>query len=254
MTLLRVDMSDTTRLVLPLIAAAQAQKHVTHNEAILKLDGLIQMSAASFTTTAEPATPADGDLYLLPPGKTGTHWSSAANQAVAHFYDGVWHFYTPSEGWTCWVRDSDILYVFGGTTWSNLAGAQSFTPTITYQTPGDLSVAYTTQVGLYYRLGSLVVFTGRVGFTPTFTTASGNCRIGVPWTNSNPSLGGGFCSVGPAPTYPSGKTWLTLGISSGASALTINAHGSASSVAVLTAAQIVSGTTWDVIFGGVTSA
>ena len=35
-------MSDTTtRLLLPYILAAQAQKHVTHNEALRRLDGLV---------------------------------------------------------------------------------------------------------------------------------------------------------------------------------------------------------------------
>jgi hypothetical protein len=38
-------MSDaTTRLLLPYILAAQAQKHVTHNEALQILDGLVQLS------------------------------------------------------------------------------------------------------------------------------------------------------------------------------------------------------------------
>ena len=34
----------TTHLALPYILAAQAQKHVTHNEALRLLDGLIQIS------------------------------------------------------------------------------------------------------------------------------------------------------------------------------------------------------------------
>ena len=40
-------MSDaTTHLLLPYILAAQAQKHVTHNEALRILDGLVQLSVA----------------------------------------------------------------------------------------------------------------------------------------------------------------------------------------------------------------
>lgn len=34
-------MADTTRLALPLISESQAQKHVTHNEALQELDGLV---------------------------------------------------------------------------------------------------------------------------------------------------------------------------------------------------------------------
>ena len=114
-------MSVTTKLGLPLLAAAQAQKHVTHNEALLKLDGLTQLSAVSYTTIAQPASPADGELYLLPAGKTGTNWAGAANHAIAHYHDGSWHFYTPAEGWIAWVRDTHLCYVHDGAQWTPYA-------------------------------------------------------------------------------------------------------------------------------------
>ena len=45
-------MTDTTpRSGLPLLAAAQAQKHVTHNEALLQLDAL---SCARSSTAISP--------------------------------------------------------------------------------------------------------------------------------------------------------------------------------------------------------
>ncbi len=53
-------MSDaTTHLLLPYILAAQAQKHVTHNEALRLLDGLVQLSVLDrdLTSTARPARP-----------------------------------------------------------------------------------------------------------------------------------------------------------------------------------------------------
>lgn len=64
-------MSDTsTNLLLPFLAAAQAQKHVTVNEALLKLDALVQLAVVSATTSAEPGSPSDGQVYILPAGKT----------------------------------------------------------------------------------------------------------------------------------------------------------------------------------------
>ena len=51
-------MSDTTKLVLPLIEAAQAQKHVTHNEALLTLDVLIQLSVLDRDLIDSPTSPA----------------------------------------------------------------------------------------------------------------------------------------------------------------------------------------------------
>lgn len=60
----------------------------------------------------------------------------------------------------------------------------SWTPAVTYTTPGDLSVSYTTQIGRYVKIGKLVFLKGVITFTPTFTTASGELRItGIPFTH-----------------------------------------------------------------------
>ena len=50
-------MSDaTTHLLLPYILAAQAQKHITHNEALRILDGLVQLSVLDRDLTAPPGS------------------------------------------------------------------------------------------------------------------------------------------------------------------------------------------------------
>ena len=49
-------MSETTQLGLPLLQPAQAQKHVTVNEALVRLDGLTQLVLASATVTAPPVS------------------------------------------------------------------------------------------------------------------------------------------------------------------------------------------------------
>ena len=52
-------MPDTTpNLALPLIAGNQAQKHVTVNEALRLLDGLVQLTVLDRHLTAPPASPA----------------------------------------------------------------------------------------------------------------------------------------------------------------------------------------------------
>jgi hypothetical protein len=64
-------MTKTTNLALPFIDAAQAQKHVTHNEALQLLDALVQLSAIARDQTAPPASPAEGERYLVGAGATG---------------------------------------------------------------------------------------------------------------------------------------------------------------------------------------
>lgn len=61
----------------------------------------------------------------------------------------------------------------------------SFTPTITFATPGDLSTAYTEQFGQYTIIGNMAFVRLRVIFTPTFSTSTGNFYLqGFPVTTT----------------------------------------------------------------------
>jgi hypothetical protein len=53
-------MQVTPRLGLPFLAAAQAQKHLTHNEALLKLDELWPLNVIDISLEVAPAAPAAG--------------------------------------------------------------------------------------------------------------------------------------------------------------------------------------------------
>jgi hypothetical protein len=109
-------MSDSPLLTLPYLAAAQAQKHVTHNEALSMLDGLVQLAVLSRVLAAPPATPADGDRYLVPAGATGD-WSTHIGQ-VALRMEGAWRYFSPREGWRMWVSNEDALLTFDGAAWT----------------------------------------------------------------------------------------------------------------------------------------
>jgi len=68
-----------------------------------------------------------------------------------------------------WIYDADSNIRQGIN--STLTG--TFTPTITFATPGDLTVAYAAQTGSYSIVGNLLYVNVSVTFTPTYTTASG---------------------------------------------------------------------------------
>lgn len=106
---------QSDNLSLPFIQPSQAQKHVTHNEALQRLDAVVQLSVKSASDTAPPANPTAGERYILPAGVTGA-WSGFAGQ-LAVYENMAWQFYTPSEGWFAWVSDIDQLWIFDGTTW-----------------------------------------------------------------------------------------------------------------------------------------
>ena len=109
-------MSDaTTHLLLPYISAAQAQKHVTHNEALRLLDGLVQLSVLDRDLTAPPGSPADGNRYIVASGATGD-WAGW-DQNVALWTDGAWLRLPPRIGWRAWVEDEALLLVYDGASW-----------------------------------------------------------------------------------------------------------------------------------------
>lgn len=114
---------QTPNLVLPYIAAAQSQKHVTHNEAIRMLDAIVQVGVSSRTLTEPPAAPTDGDRYIVPTGATGA-WAGAA-ATIAAWQDGAWAFYMPRTGWLAWVSSEAKLYVFTGSVWTPQASGSS---------------------------------------------------------------------------------------------------------------------------------
>ena len=109
-------MSDiTTHLLLPYILASQAQKHVTHNEALRLLDAMVQLSVLDRTRTAPPASPADGDRHIVASGATGLWAGWDLN--VAFWVDGVWMRLVPRPGWLAWIANEAAFAVWNGTTW-----------------------------------------------------------------------------------------------------------------------------------------
>jgi Protein of unknown function (DUF2793) len=73
-------MTSTPHLGLPLIAAAQAQKHVTHNEALFGLDALVHLAVRDRDLATPPAEPDDGDRYIVPVGAVGA-WAGRADKS-----------------------------------------------------------------------------------------------------------------------------------------------------------------------------
>lgn len=87
----------TPRLDLPLIQQSQAQKHVTHNEALAILDLLVQLVVQDFDINTPPGSPQDGQVWALGDTPTGD-WAGQASMLAARI-NGGWAFLTPQEGW-----------------------------------------------------------------------------------------------------------------------------------------------------------
>lgn len=108
-------MANTYQFGLPLIQPAQAQKHVTVNEAVARLDAVAQLRVVSTIVATPPATALDGECYVVPSGATGD-WAGRAGE-VAVFSNGGWVFLSPKTGWRGWDESSGTEIVHDGGAW-----------------------------------------------------------------------------------------------------------------------------------------
>lgn len=116
-------MSDeTVNLALPYILPSQAQKHVTHNEALQRLDAIVQLVIAG-EASAPPDNAVEGDCYLIAASPTDA-WAGKPGW-LALRQDGVWILIQPREGWRAWFSTDARLRVLTGGTWQELEGAES---------------------------------------------------------------------------------------------------------------------------------
>ncbi|WP_299665067.1 DUF2793 domain-containing protein [uncultured Ruegeria sp.] len=106
---------NSPRLNLPYLQPAQAQKHVTHNEALRGLDLVVQLSVASTDATIPPAAPDQGETYALGAAPTGA-WAGLDGKLAA-WLDNGWHFFTPEPGWRAWDQSAGQLKVWDGSAW-----------------------------------------------------------------------------------------------------------------------------------------
>ena len=107
-------MSQSTNLRLPYLAANQAQKHVTVNEAFRFLDALVQLSIKSAALSAPPGSPADGNRYIVAAAPTGA-WAGrdARRRLAGRRLDAA----GAAAGLAAWVVDEASFLAWNGSAW-----------------------------------------------------------------------------------------------------------------------------------------
>ena len=115
-------MTLSPHLQLPLVAAGQAQKHVTVNEALIALDALIHLAVDSGPQDNPPSEPEEASRWIVGATPAGA-WAGQAHK-LAVCLDGGWRFHVPRRGWLVQVAETVGLLVFDGAAWSPLAAPQ----------------------------------------------------------------------------------------------------------------------------------
>lgn len=125
------------------------------------IDALLLCAVINSSTLTPPASPSNGDAYLLIGSPTGA-WAGKGNNVAVWSTeiteDGNntkvpgWNFYAPNAGWMVWNTAVSQFYVFNGSSWNTLQTAQQ----IALQTNG---AANTSQSKLNLVAGSNITIT-----------------------------------------------------------------------------------------------
>ncbi|MDO5657833.1 MAG: DUF2793 domain-containing protein [Paracoccus sp. (in: a-proteobacteria)] len=115
---------SSARLGLPFVQQAQAQKHVTMNEALTRLDAMVNPVLQSVTRATPPETVLPGACFAVPT-HAGGDWAGQGGQIVMAG-NGGWIFAAPQAGMRAFVADEGVTALFDGETW--VSGALTLSP------------------------------------------------------------------------------------------------------------------------------
>ena len=195
-------MADTANFGLPLLAAAQAQKHITVNEALVRLDGLAQLRLLSRAVTVPPVA-VDGDTFGVPTGAQSAWVGHEGDLAI--FSNGGWVYVTPLSGWRAWIVDEASPAMHDGSDW--VTGAVAASPSGAVSRFEAIEISHSVSAGSSSTTAAFIpanclVFgvTGRV--TTTISGSAASWELGV--SGSSNRYGSGLGTA--AGSYVDGLT------------------------------------------------
>ncbi|QBX99850.1 DUF2793 domain-containing protein [Rhodophyticola sp. CCM32] len=172
-------MTDTPHLNLPLLSPSQAQKHVTVNAGLSRLDGMVQLRLQSVTQNDPPGVAEDGICYGVPSNGVNAWAGQGGNIAI--FVNGGWDFVPPRRGFRAVILDQGVLAMHDGEDWR--AGAVTLTQNGAGMALRSVETDVTITAGA--SVETPVIFPERAlafGVTGLVTTAIGGAttwRLGV---------------------------------------------------------------------------
>jgi hypothetical protein len=100
---------QSARFALPLLAAGQAQKELTHNEALALIDAGLCPAVETVGDNAPPPSPLAGQCWIVGPTPTGVWAGHGA--ALACWTESGWRFLPAAEGLRAWVKGQRLWAV-----------------------------------------------------------------------------------------------------------------------------------------------
>ncbi len=108
--------STTPRLSLPLLAPGQAQKEMSHNEALARIDLALHGNIIAAGAEIPPESPVSGQCWIIGDAPEGD-WAGHSGE-VAGWTGGGWRFLAPCEGMRLWLGASGGFALFSAGSWT----------------------------------------------------------------------------------------------------------------------------------------
>ena len=164
---------------------------MTYNEAMAALDQLVQPAVKSRTQVAPPASPVEGDAYLVGLSATGA-WAGR-DGCFAAWRDGAWSFLTPADGWLAYVLDEGTLAVRRDGGWTGLVLLDTYAegtwaPALNF---GGNAVGMSYAVppaGRYTRIGRTVFATGSLLLSAKGSSTGPATIAGLPFASADDAI------------------------------------------------------------------
>jgi len=106
----------TPRHALPLLQPGQAQKEMTHNAALIRLDIALNSAVEGIATDPDVLDPLPGQAWIVGPDAVGAF--AGAADALALWTISGWELVAPVPGQQCLDRALGSLRVYDGTIWA----------------------------------------------------------------------------------------------------------------------------------------
>lgn len=117
----------------------------------------------------------------------------------------------------------------------------SYTPELSFATPGTSSFSYVTRFGRYTTIGNQTIVETFLNFTPTLGTASGSFRISIPVTAAGSAFGGGTVRSMSSAFSWGGGTDIKVAANSSVAYVTLRADASGAVVVEFAPANLTNG-------------
>jgi hypothetical protein len=158
---------------------------------------ILNGNVISQAVTAQPASPAEGDAYIIASTHTGAQWSTFTPKDLAIYSGGTWYAFAPVEGIVVNVAGS--LYKFASGSWASAGGGGGSVAGSDKQIQYNASGAFGAEAGFEY------------DYTSNTLTVQNATYSGLALTAASATGGAGFrLPHGAAPTSPTnGDVWTT---------------------------------------------